>query len=560
MTSSLSSIELPMGKIKLLSPQVRDKIAAGEVITRPNSVIKELIENSLDAKARRIDIEIEEGGKKKCLVNDDGVGMARDDALLAIERYATSKITDIDDIEKIRSYGFRGEALASICQVSFFELETSNGIEGTRIEVSGGEVKGVFDSHRSMGTRIKVTGLFYNLPARQKFLKSGDWERRLITETVRVYGLISFNVNFALSETGRILLNLSAVNTLEKRLKLIYPKIVTDHLVKVDQTTNNVIFNGYFSQRDFQYRHKLNYLFVNFRPVRYPRLYRTVMETYENPKNIPAFLLNIVIDPAEVDVNIHPGKSEVRFKDERYIADLLSQAIKKHVFNRPIPVDFSFADPPPGTSLTGSLKGGQFVQEPVVEYDRVPHKDISPPRESGEFWQLHNTYIIAQTKSGMIMVDQHVAHERIIYEGILKGAVHGQRLLFPISLELTPEAFEIYTQTKPVLEELGMEFKEFSARTVIIDSLPSDARVNRDDIANFFDEIGNLGDLMKDKAEVAKVLACKAAVKAGERLSVPEMQSLIDQLFACENPYICPHGRPIVIKFSLEDLATRFGR
>ena len=549
-----------MGKIKLLTPEVRNKIAAGEVITRPNSVIKELIENSLDAKARRIEIEIEEGGKKKCLVNDNGIGMAREDALLAIERYATSKISDVEDIEKIRSYGFRGEALASICQVSFFDLETSNGIEGTRIEVSGGEVKGIFDSHRSMGTRIKVTGLFFNLPARQKFLKSADWERRLVSETVRIYGLISFNVNFTLAETGRTLVNLSAVTTLEKRLKLIYPKIVTDHLIKLDQTTNNVIFNGYFSQRDFQYQHKLNYLYVNFRPVRYPRLYRTIMETYENPKNVPAFLLNIVIDPSQVDVNIHPGKTEVRFRDERYIADLLTQAIKKHVFNRPSPVDYSFPDPKAVTSFTGAVRREEFVQEPVIAYDPAPQKEIFTTREAGVFWQLHNTYILAQTKSGMIMVDQHVAHERIIYESILKGAVHGQRLLFPISLELTPEAYEIYTKTKPVLEELGMEFKEFSARTVIIDSLPSDARVNREDIANFFDEIGNLGDLMKEKSEVAKVLACKAAVKAGERLSVVEMQSLIDQLFACENPYICPHGRPIVIKFSLEDLATRFGR
>jgi len=549
-----------MGKIKLLTPEVRNKIAAGEVITRPNSVIKELIENSLDAKARRIEIEIEEGGKKKCLVNDNGIGMAREDALLAIERYATSKISDVEDIEKIRSYGFRGEALASICQVSFFDLETSNGIEGTRIEVSGGEVKGIFDSHRSMGTRIKVTGLFFNLPARQKFLKSADWERRLVSETVRIYGLISFNVNFTLADTGRTLVNLSAVTTLEKRLKLIYPKIVTDHLIKLDQTTNNVIFNGYFSQRDFQYQHKLNYLYVNFRPVRYPRLYRTIMETYENPKNVPAFLLNIVIDPSQVDVNIHPGKTEVRFRDERYIADLLTQAIKKHVFNRPSPVDYSFPDPKAVTSFTGAVRREEFVQEPVIAYDPAPQKEIFTTREAGVFWQLHNTYILAQTKSGMIMVDQHVAHERIIYESILKGAVHGQRLLFPISLELTPEAYEIYTKTKPVLEELGMEFKEFSARTVIIDSLPSDARVNREDIANFFDEIGNLGDLMKEKSEVAKVLACKAAVKAGERLSVVEMQSLIDQLFACENPYICPHGRPIVIKFSLEDLATRFGR
>jgi DNA mismatch repair protein MutL len=544
-----------MGSIHLLSPNVRDKIAAGEVVLRPNSVIKELVENSLDAKARRIEIDIEDGGKKKCLVNDDGIGMAREDAMLAIERFTTSKIANLDDIERIRTYGFRGEALASICQVSFFDLETSNGIEGTRVEVAGGEIKGIFDSHRSMGTRIKVTGLFYNLPARLKFLKSGEWERRLITETVRVYGLISFDVYFTLTETGRTLINLAAVNSLEKRLKLIYPKIVTDHLTRLNHTTGGVTFNGYFSHRDFQYRHALNYIYVNFRPVKYPRLYRTILETYENPKNLPAFLLNIVVDPALVDVNIHPSKTEVRFKDERYLADLLSQAIKRQIFSPSVPVATEF-----GGEQTIPVPDRGFVQEPVFSYERIPQHDAALSRESGEFWQLHNTYILAQTKSGMIMIDQHVAHERIIYESILKGGSQRQRLLFPITLELNPEEYEIYRQSKPLLEELGVEFKEFSARTVIIDSLPTDTRVIREDLMDFFSAIGSLGGLMKEKTEVAKVLACKSAIKAGQKLSVPEMQSLIDRLFACENPYICPHGRPIVIKFNLEDLASKFGR
>jgi DNA mismatch repair protein MutL len=180
--------------------------------------------------------------------------------------------------------------------------------------------------------------------------------------------------------------------------------------------------------------------------------------------------------------------------------------------------------------------------------------------DTGEFWQLHNTYILAQTKSGLIIVDQHVAHERIIYESIMKGKQDGQRLLFPITLELTPEEYRVYKNTKPILKQFGVEFKEFSARTIIIDSLPTYAQVNREEIVGLFNEINGLGNLMKQKSEIAKVLACRSAIKAGQKLAPGEMQDLIDKLFACENPYTCPHGRPIILKFSLEDLGVRFGR
>jgi len=545
-----------MGRIRVLAPEVRSKIAAGEVVSRPNSVIKELIENSLDAQARRIEIEIEDGGKKKCLVNDDGIGMSREDALLSIERYATSKITTIDDIENINTYGFRGEALASIAQVSVFELETSDDTQGTHIEIVGGELKGIHDSSRPIGTRVKVSTLFFNLPVRLKFLKSSEWERRLIIETVKVYALISPNVSFTLGESNRGILNLSSIDSIEKRIKILFPINITDYLKNIEFNLGPITFSGFFSQPDFFENHNLNYLYVNFRPVRYPRIYRTILGAYQYPKTPPAFLLNIIIDPKLVDVNIHPTKSEVRFKDERYVVDLLTQVIKESFFSKTVKADYGSVKMKEEESATEL--SAHYVQEQAFPYKT--QETEKPAKESSEFWQLHNTYILAQTKSGMIIVDQHVASERIIYESIMSGKAHSQRLLFPITLDLAPEDYEIYKQTKELLEELGVEFKEFSSRTIVIDSLPTDVEVSREDLGGLFKEIGKLDKLMKEKGEIAKVIACHSAIKAGQKLTVIEMQSLIDRLFACENPYICPHGRPIVLKYTLEDLAHKFGR
>lgn len=548
-----------MTKIKILSPEVRGKIAAGEVISRPASAIKELLENSLDAQAKRIEIDVTDGGKQKCLVNDDGIGMSRDDAVLAIERYSTSKIGTVDDIENINTYGFRGEALASIAQVSYFELETSDGKKGTKIEVKGGELKGVVDSHRVQGTRIKISNLFFNLPARFKFLKSSQWERRLITEIVKTYAFVNPEVHFNFGESGRVILNFLGVDSIEKRIKMFFPRNIVESLIDINAIIGHVEIFGFFSRPEFFERHHMSYIYVNSRPIRYPRIYRTILNAYQNPKNPPAFILNITIEPKFVDVNIHPAKNEVKFKDEKYIIDLLTQAIKKKIFSRTAVVDYK----PSGIEIIereGIKKAAKFIQETVMPYGSEEKAKVESGRDSDEFWQLHNTYILSQTKSGLIIVDQHVAHERIIYESIMKGKKGAQRLLFPITLELTPEQYRVYKKTKPILNELGIEFKEFSSRTIVLDSLPAYAQVNREDISGLFDEINELGNLIKEKGEIAKVVACRSAIKAGQKLSIIEMQNLIDGLFACENPYTCPHGRPIVIKYTLDELASRFGR
>jgi DNA mismatch repair protein MutL len=541
-----------MARIHVLSAEVRGKIAAGEVITRPASVIKELLENSLDAQAKRIEVEVTNGGKDKCLVNDDGHGMTREDAQLALQRYATSKIVTIEDMDRIRTFGFRGEALASIAQISKFEMETSDGMIGTRILAEAGVVRGVYDSERPRGTRVKISDIFFNLPARQKFLKSANWERRLIAGLITTYALIYAKVAFHLVDADREILNMPQVDSVHDSIRMLFPKPVADHLVDVDFHLGSTRITGIVSRPSLAANHKLNYIYVNSRPVKYPRLYHALVEAYQNPHFPPAFLIDICVDPQFVDVNIHPTKSEVKLKDERYVLDLMLQVIKRALHVKTVRVGYDL------TQKDGSSIPARFVQDMVMPYAEGEAGDSG--RTTEEFWQLHETYILAQTKSGLIIVDQHVAHERIIYESIMQGRVQSQRLLFPITIELTPEEHRVYEKTRHSLNEMGIEFKEFSARTVVIDSLPADARTNREEIAGLFGELNTLGDLVKEKSEIARVVACRGAIKAGQRLSCLEMQALIDRLFATENPYICPHGRPIILRWTIEELAHRFGR
>jgi DNA mismatch repair protein MutL len=549
-----------MGRIEILAPDVRGKIAAGEVITRPVSVIKELIENALDAGATRIDISVKEGGKRRCSVNDNGSGIASDDLTRAVERYGTSKIHAVDDIERIATYGFRGEALASIAQVSQLEIETSDGTSGSHITVHGGVINGTVASCRSQGTRVTVTDLFYNLPVRAKFLKSGQREKQLIIDLVREYAAICTEIHFTVTADDRETLNIPASRDLAERMRLLVPGPLYGLFVPLTVHIGGVQIVGLFTRPDFQERHRITFLSVNDRPVKYPRFYRTIMHAYQNPKNPPAFVLHIHVPPEQVDVNIHPTKHEVKLRDEQYVVDLLSQSLKKYVLAGSFAPEERMNDRSYGTreQRPGS-QSPQFVQDTIMEAPR-PYPAQRAEHDVREFWQVHDMFVFAQTRSGLIILDQHAAHERIIYESIMQGRCGSQRLLFPITLDLTPEEYHTYRKTKAILHGLGIDFKEFSSRTVVIDSVPIDTQVNRDDLLRLFRDIDGLGNLVKEKGEIAKVVACHTAIKAGQRLSEIEMQNLIDRLFACEHPYTCPHGRPAVIRMSMDELAAKFGR
>jgi DNA mismatch repair protein MutL len=390
-------------------------------------------------------------------------------------------------------------------------------------------------------------------------LKSAEWEKRLIVDTIKTYALISPHVNFSFGEAGKEKLNFFSADNIGVRIKMLYPGNISKSLVHIEKSVGLVKFIGYFSRPDFFEKHHFRKIYVNYRPIKYPRLYRAILDAYQNPKNPPVFLVHVIVDPDLVDVNIHPTKNEVKFRDERYILDLVTQIIKKYVFGGTSRIGHGKVEGPDQISSEVLDKSG-FIQEMVIPYEGGEKRRTETGDDSAEFWQLHNTYILAQTKSALIIIDQHVAHERIIYESILKERHGSQRLLFPITLELTPEEYQIFKDTREVLWKLGVEFKEFSSHTVVVDSLPIDAQINREEISKIFHEIGGLGKLNKEMSEIAKVVACCSAIKAGQKLSVIEMQNLFDKLFACKNPYICPHGRPIVLKFTLEELASKFGR
>jgi DNA mismatch repair protein MutL len=385
-------------------------------------------------------------------------------------------------------------------------------------------------------------------------LKSAAWERHLIFETIKAYAIIFPQTAFILADAKRSIMSLPQVDSIEVRVKMMIPKRAAEFLVSVDFQVGTTRISGVLSRPDIDVAYRLNNIYVNSRPVRYPRVYRSILESYGSPKKPPIFAINIQTEPQLVDANVHPAKTEVKFREERYVLDLLGQMIRRDVFRKAITGDYEFDKH--DTQRT-KIVSQRLIQDVVVPYvtDRV-----EATHDSEEFWQLHDTYVLTQTKSGLIIIDQHVAHERIIYESIMKGRVQSQRLLFPITIELTPEEYDVYEKTKDVLREMGIEFKEFSSNTVVIDSLPADFRINREEIGGLFSELVELGNLVTEKSRIARVLACRGAIKAGQRLSTLEMQALIDRLFATENPYTCPHGRPIVIKWSLEELARRFGR
>ncbi len=528
-----------MGRVKVLDEELRSKIAAGEIIQNPKSVVKELIENAIDAGAKRIEIEIGQGGKEKIMVSDDGCGMDRADALQAATRYATSKITRLEDLSNILTYGFRGEALASIGAVARMIIETrarDESTSGIKVVVEAGVIKEETEIARDHGTTVTVYDLFFNLPVRKKFLKSNEWEKRGVIETVKNYLLTNPAIGFRLRSDNKTLLQIEPVSENAPRVKQIFTKGYSQ-LASIDEKGEPLSVTGFFSRPgEVAMSESFQYIFVNQRPVQYRSVYRTILDALGRPQHKPNFIIYINSDPAFVDVNIHPGKAEVKFKDERYANDFISQTLKRHL-----------------TSKDQAMVG---VSEQIF-----PYPEISDKEKGEEFWQLHNTYIIAQTRSGMVIIDQHVAHERIIYEGILKGKGGTQRLLFPVIIELDDQEFAAFNKIKEQLNEMGIEAKEFSGNVVVIDTLPAGTKVNREELKNLFTELSDLkAELTKKREEIAKVVACKTALKAGERLSPAEMQNLIDRLFACENPYICPHGRPVIIKFTLEELGHRFGR
>jgi len=529
--------------VRLLPEETVRRIAAGEVIVRPANAIKELIENSLDAGATDIRVEVKQGGKNLIRVSDNGVGMTRDDVRLAVARHATSKLGTAEDLTRITTYGFRGEALASIGAVTRLTIETNadESGPGTQVEVEGGEVRGITEIARPRGTTISARMLFFNLPVRRAFMKSDNYESRLVVETVRNYAIAFPTVGFTLISNEREVMRLAMAGSVKERIKALFEKRVVESLVEMKVDNPLLSLFGYLGEptraRSF---YEVQAIFMNKRPVRNPTVVRAVYEGYGPvlTGNNPDFVLFIETDPSRLDVNLHPTKQEVRFADERFLFDFVSEAVRQGL----------------------GIQRGKETADADFLYQRgfVP-EDAAPQ----EFWQLHNTYILAQVTSGYVIVDQHAAHERILFEEVMKGRedVAPQGLLFPITLELTAEEFEAYERARDRLEKMGVEVAPYSGRTVAVETVPAGSFMGKEEVKELFADLAKVkpGDAGIE-SEMAKVVACKGAVKAGQRLTTPEMESIINRLFACKEPYFCPHGRPAIIKITVEELERRFGR
>lgn len=544
--------------IHILTKSVAERIAAGEVVERPASVVKELIENSIDAAATAIAVEIREGGTTLIRVSDKGTGMTRDDVQLAVERFATSKITTEKDLTSVRTLGFRGEALPSIAGMAQLEILTrvKEDTEGTRVRVSDGktetEVAGA-----PVGTQVIVRHLFYNAPARRKFLKSPLRETELIQKTVMLYALAYPHIAFRLVVDGRETLVAPAATPLE-RIGAIWGREVAGEMLAIDYTSIDLSVRGFISRPTLvRASREWQDYFVNGRPVRSGLLAVMLERPYLGripPNRHPLALVRIDVDPQFVDVNVHPRKSEVRFYQERAIYGALSQAVEEALRGFPItapsnPADWAFANAPVADT------NAPVVREAPGDY----LADISRWRAVA---QVHNTYILAQTPEGMVIVDQHAAQEQVYYE-LLTTAAGGPQAAAQMLLQVTAGEAELLDEHVEEYQALGIDLEPFGEDTFRLHGLPAFVTVPPDRfMATLLQEhAANRtleGDLLRDK--LAAKAACISAIKAGDALGTAQQQALLRELANAYAPATCPHGRPVFVMLRLEELERRFLR
>jgi len=659
-----------LGRIRILPDQVANKIAAGEVVERPASVVKELLENSLDAGATSVRVEVESGGRRLIRIVDDGCGMLRDDALLAFERHATSKLRDVKDLLSISTLGFRGEALPSIASVSRLLLETRAAEEttGTRIEIAGGKMLRCEEAALGGGTVITVRDLFYNVPARRKFLRTEPTELAHIASLVTHYSLAHPEKTFLLTSGPTELLHVTPVATMKERVYQVFGSQVLDELVEIgtrekeiylpppnvpasealaeyrrepgpddDPPTRLFRLSGFFSRPQVQKGNRNSiYIFVNGRLIRDRLLLHAISSAYHNlmpPSSYPFALLFLECDAEEVDVNVHPSKTEVRFRHGSFIHDFVRDTLRDRLMeSRPAPsfsprtvepaqpaarlpysefsqmieneapaapslVDppaaadpvlpaftlrpnpgppprLAFSAPPleitPGPPPSGKLSRhldahGEFPADAIP----APEISLSVLSDLRPLGQIHESFIIAAGRDGLWIIDQHVAHERILFEQVMKqraaGRVEMQRLLMPLILQLTPEQQIDYARIADELNASGFETEPFGHRTIAVKAAP--AHVGAAELEKILYEIleiaeselrgASLDDLRRN---ICASIACRAAIKINMRLDTAKMEWLLRALAATDCPMSCPHGRPIAMHYSTREILKAFHR
>jgi DNA mismatch repair protein MutL len=614
-----------VSKIRVLADHVANQIAAGEVVERPASVAKELVENSIDAGATRITIEIEAGGRRLLKVSDDGEGMVRDDAVLAFERHATSKIRATDDLIAIGTLGFRGEALASIASVAKVELITSTegAAAGTRVAIDGGRMRDVKDAAHPRGTTIAVRDLFFNVPARRKFLRSEATETFHLTNLVTHYALAHPEIAFTFVNNGRDVVRAVAAKDLRERAYQIFGAEFLENLLAVDCGDPLVArVTGFVSApRDRRTTRDSQYLFVNRRFVRDRMIGRSLSEGYRSilPHGVyPAALLFIETPLEEVDVNVHPAKTEVRFRRSAAVADAVRDAVRDALarndyvptvppavepqitqtpqtqtasaavsftptqprieFVAPPPPTFTPRTTPPPDSPSAPaipIPSGDEIARDVAEMIRVPSvKSAAPLPETlstniRPLGQLEESFIIATDDEGLLLIDQHVAHERVLFDKYRalesERRTDSQQLLVPETFDLTPAQTAVFDQLAPELEVYGFDLMRLSGRTVAIKAVPADlpAGEARNMLSELLDTVdaekkSNTRETMRD--EIAASLACHAAIKVNMPLAPEKMRWLIDRLLQTSSPTTCPHGRPVILRLKMRDILKGFHR
>jgi DNA mismatch repair protein MutL len=633
-----------MSKIKVLPDSLANKIAAGEVVERPSSVVKELLENALDAGARSINIEVEAGGKRLIRIVDDGEGMTRDDAIIAFERHATSKLRTADDLEAITTLGFRGEALPSIASVSrlFLRTKTARDTEGTEVEFNGGKLVAVRDIAWPGGAEVEVRDLFFNIPARRKFLKSDATESFHIANLVQHYALANPQLSFLLVGNGRDVIRVATARSLKERAYQVLGGPLLDKLVEVNGEANGLKVLGFVSNPQEQRSSRdAQYLFINRRFVRDQLIGRALSEAYRSMMpsgTYPAAVLFIEALPTEVDVNVHPAKTEVRFLHEgavlAFVRDAVAEALRSTQPITQVPgvaraqtaqerswgpeerrgggegewrssgedeprsVGWASTDEPRLHEVSGvQVESRQLIEQANAIYaDRLAAdgkamteracatdsrlaESQATPLETNKLpgfghgirplGQIRDSYIVATDEEGLLLVDQHVAHERILFEQFRDAgqarAAGLQPLLIPATLDLSPSEAEAFSIVEGELENIGIETMRLSGRTVAIKTAPAglgagDVLAVVREVLTVVERERRASTLERIRDGIAAELACKAAIKVNMPLTSEKMQWLIDELMKTQNPMTCPHGRPIMMRMGLRDIERGFKR
>ncbi|MCX6356161.1 MAG: DNA mismatch repair endonuclease MutL [Candidatus Aureabacteria bacterium] len=576
-----------MARIKLLPESVANKIAAGEVVERPASVVKELIENSIDAGATEIWVEVRKGGVSLVRVRDNGCGMGREDALLALARHSTSKISEASDLFCIRTMGFRGEAIPSIAAVSRMELTTKEpgALSGTRISAEGGKVGDVRDVGAPDGTEVVVRDLFFNTPVRRKFLRSERAETSQIASTVISEALSMPRIGFTLIADGEELIKAPAVEkSLDRISSLLGPEIAKGLLI-CEGKRGAISLAGFISGPELTRGTRADqHFFVNGRAVQDKILSFAIADACSGilpAKRHPVAFVFLEIDPSEVDVNVHPAKREVRFRDASLVRDLVRSALSgalggSGMFRESGVSPFADAvrEPEDGYQTKGG--GGVFERAPIapptVGYLPWEGSDVLLDEKADRFrpiGQIRNLYIICEDAEGMVVVDQHAAHERILFEKVMaiheKGKGELQSLLLPVSVSLSAAEAALMDGYRETFRSLGLGVEAFGKNAVKVDHLPAclgdvnPERLVRDVLGELMEE--GRGRAVRDGiAEIVARKVCHAAVKRRDSLNAEQMQKLIDDLLKCVTPYTCPHGRPTMFRMSKAELDKKFGR